>query len=710
MERKFEIELGKRKLIVFLSDIPEKANGACFLQYGQTMVLSTVVMSNHEKKGINFFPLTVEYEERYYAAGKIRGPRYVKREGRPSDEAICNARLIDRAIRPLFPKELKREVQVINTVLSWDGENDPDVLGILATSLALLTSDIPWRGPVSALRVGKIGNDFVINPTYEQKEKSKIDVVFSVIFPPPSLKLEKEEILINMIEGGFVEATESEIVEAFEFALPYLKKLFDFQKEIQEKVGKRKIVLSKEEKPQIENEAKEILGDKLEKIIFGEELEEKEKKEKIEDLREKLVEEIEEKYPGESHFAKEFFDEKLNEIIHSNIVEKEKRPDGRKLDEIRPLHCEVGLIPRSHGSGLFCRGRTKSLSILTLGGPADFQLLEGMEKVGKKRFIHHYNFPPYCAGEIKPLKGPSRREIGHGVLVEKALFPLIPSFEEFPYTIRVVSEILSSNGSTSMAAVSSSSLALMDGGVPIKKMVSGIAIGLALKDYQNYKILTDIQGPEDHHGDMDFKIAGTKDGITAIQMDVKILGITKKILKEALERGKMARIQILEQMEKVISKPREKLSIYAPRVLTIKVNPDKIREIIGPGGRVIHEIIEQCEVSIDIEEDGKIFVTAEKEEAAKKAISWIKNITKEIKVGQIFQGRVTRILHFGALIEILPGKEALLHVSQFLGKRKLKPGNVVMVKVISIDELGRINLSLVSRPSFSFKKTFSKKG
>ena len=381
------------------------------------------------------------------------------------------------------------------------------------------------------------------------------------------------------------------------------------------------------------------------------------------------------------------------------MLKLEKRPDGRKLDEMREISCEVGLLPRTHGSGLFCRGQTKALSILTLGTPTDSQLLEGMEIVGKKRFMHHYNFPPYCAGEVKPMRGPGRREIGHGMLAEKALLPLVPSFEEFPYTIRIVTEILSSNGSTSMASVSSSSLALMDAGVKIKRPAAGISIGLIKGKDGQYKLLTDIQGPEDHYGDMDFKIAGTKKGITAVQMDVKIEGITKEIFKKALERGKKARLQILEKMEEVLPKPRPELSPFAPRTLTFQINPEKIREVIGPGGRVINEIIAECGVSIDVEETGKIFVTAEKEEAVKKAIAWIKNITREIKVGEVFQGRVKRILNFGAFIEILPGQEGLLHISQF-GRRVervedvLKIGDIIPVEVISIDEQGRINLSM----------------
>lgn len=691
MEEKFKIEIGGRDLIFEIKNLAEQASGSCFLQYGETMVLATAVISSYEKEQIEFFPLTVEYEERYYAAGKIRGPRYIKRETRPSDEAICNARLIDRAIRPLFPKNLNREVQIVVTVLSWDGKNEPDLLGLLASSLALLISEIPWQGPVAALRIGQIGEKFILNPTYEEREKSKIDILFSVVE-------RNGDFLINMIEGNFDEIEEEKIFQAYQFAKPYFKKLIDLQKEIAKKIGKEKIPL-KIEVPDLdfENEIKKFLTGKLEEAIFQKE--KKYRMEKINQLKEELTNFIQGNWPEKINYGLKIFEKEIERIIHEKIIKEEKRPDGRKLDEIREVSCQAGILPRTHGSGLFCRGQTKVISILTLGAPGDVQLLEGMEIVGKKRFMHHYNFPPYCTGEVRPIKGPGRREIGHGVLVEKALLPIIPSFEDFPYTMRIVSEILSSNGSTSMASVSSSSLALMDAGVPIKRPAAGIALGL-MKIGENYKILTDIQGPEDHHGDMDFKIAGTEKGITAIQMDVKIDGISEKIFREALERGKVARLQILEKMKKVLEKPRPELSPFAPRILTIQINPEKIREVIGPGGKVINEIIAECGVAIDIEETGKIFVTAEKEEAAKKAVSWIKNITREIKVGEIFQGKVKRILNFGALVEILPGQEGLIHISQLAPRRVkrveeiLKVGDIIPVKVISIDEQGRINLSL----------------
>jgi len=690
---KFKLEFGGRELTVEIQNLAERANGSCFLRYGDTLVLSTAVMSEYETKRKGFFPLTVEYEEKYYAAGKIRGPRYIKRESRPSDEAICNARLIDRTIRPLFPENLNREIQVVNTILSWDGQNDPDILGLMASSLALLVSDIPWSGPVSAVRIGRIDDKFILNPAYQEREESQMDLILAGTE-------QNGQVLINMIEGSFEELEEDLILEALKFAQPHLEKLIDFQREILEKLGQEKIVLQVPVTDfELEKEIREFLGGRIESTLY-----QKDKvgrMDAVNNLKEELTYFIEEKYPGmgKTSSAQDFFEKEINRLVRQKAIKEGKRSDGRKLDEFREIHCQTGLIPRTHGSGLFCRGQTKSLSILTLGTPGDQQLLEGMEIVGKKRFMHHYNFPPYSTGEVKPMRGPGRRDIGHGMLVEKALLPLIPSFEEFPYTIRVVSEILSSNGSTSMASCSSSSLALMDAGVPIKRPVAGIALGLMING-KDYKILTDIQGPEDHHGDMDFKIAGTEKGVTAIQMDVKIKGITEKILSESLEQGKKTRQQILKEMAKVLERPRPELSPFAPRILTLQINPEKIREVIGPGGKVINEITEECGVSIDIEDSGKVFVTAEKEEAAKKAVAWIKNITREVKIGEVFQGKVKRILDFGAFVEIFPGQEGLVHISQLAPFRVrkvediVKIGDIVPVKVISIDEQGRINLSL----------------
>ena len=694
----FKTKIDGKEIAVQYSNLAEQTNGNIMVRMGDTLVQATCVMAKGNRGNLGFFPLTVEYEEKYYAAGKIKGSRYMKREGRPSDEAICNARLIDRSIRPRFPKDFQKEVQVISTIFSWDGQNDPDVLGLLASSLALSISDIPWFGPVAAVRIGRKEGKFVINPVYEERAKSDIDIIFAAI-------MENNELLVNMIEAGFEEAQENEILEALAIAEKPLKELIAFQKDIAEKLGKEKTPIETTAiDSDLEKEIRNHLGDSLEKSIYQKN--KNKRSQSMDELRADVTAFVAEKFPGQGkeYATQVFFDREVDRLLHENVLKYDKRPDGRKLDELREISCEAGSLPRTHGSGLFCRGQTKALSILTLGSPSDQQLLEGMEIVGKKRFMHHYNFPPYSSGEIKPLRGPGRREIGHGALAEKALLPLIPNAENFPYTIRVVSEILSSNGSSSMASVSSSSLALMDAGVPIKNPAAGIAIGLILgENDKTYKILTDIQGPEDHHGDMDFKVAGTKDGITAIQMDVKIAGITKDIVKDALQKAKKARLEILEKIQKAIPGPRPNLSPFAPRILTLQINPDKIREVIGPGGKVINEIIEKTGSAIDIEDSGLIFVTAENEDSAKKTIEIIRNIIKEVEVGEVYEGKVKRILEFGAFVEILPNQEGMIHISKLAPYRVrkvedvVKIGDVVKVKVISIDEQGRINLALIQK-------------
>jgi len=690
---KFKLQFNGKEMTADMTGLTERANGSCLLRYGETVVLATVVMSQKEAQNQGFLPLSVEYLERYYAAGKILGSRFIRRESRPTNEAIITARLIDRAIRPRFPKNLNHEVQVIVTCLSWDRENDPDVLGLIATSLALGTSDIPWNGPLGALRIAKLGENFIVNPTYEQREKPEIDLCLS------SIKSEEDGLLINMLEGEAQEVDEEILCQTVRFAKPYLEKLIRFQEEIIEKIGKKKIKLVQKPRDQeLENEIKGFLKERLSSLIFT-----KEGDEQIKKIREEMYLFVEQRRPSmeleKRNEVEEIFEKEVKQTIEENILKNERRPDGRGLDEIRNISCRAGILPRTHGSALFRRGKTRSLSILTLGGPDDMKLLEGMEIIGKKRFMHHYNFPPYSVGEVKPLRAPSRREIGHGMLAERALLPIIPDFENFPYTIRIVTEILSSNGSTSMASVCSSSLALMDAGVPIKRPVAGISLGL-IKDENNFKILTDIQGPEDHYGGMDFKVAGTKQGITAIQMDVKIDGINEEILRKALAQGKKARLEILERMEEVLDKPRPKLSPFAPKIFSFQINPEKIGLVIGSEGKTINQISRECEVSIDIEDTGRVFVTAEKEDSAKRALAWIKNITREVRVGEIFQGRITRILPFGAIVEIFPGKEGLIHISQLAPyhvnrvEDVVKTGHLVTVKVISIDEQGRINLSL----------------
>ncbi|MDO8264843.1 MAG: polyribonucleotide nucleotidyltransferase [Candidatus Parcubacteria bacterium] len=692
---KFTLKLGDRDLIIETRDLAEQANGSVLVRYGDTVVLGTAVMAKKAISGKDFFPLTVEYEERFYAAGKILGSRYMRREGRPSDEAIITARVIDRTIRPLFPKSFQREVQVVATCLSWDEANDPDLVGLIAASQSLAISDIPWSGPVAVVRIGKNGGDFILNPTYEQRLKNSLDFVFTAI-------RRNGKFLINMIEAESQELDEKVFSDALKFAKPYLEQILDFQIKIAEKLGKGKGEIGETPAdPELEKEIKEFLGTRLEDALFKGD-KKKDRMENVYALKDEAAEYIEGLYPGtsKSKYTKDYLEKEIDRIVHEKAINEGKRVDGRKLDELREINFETGLIPRTHGSGLFERGETNVLSLLTLGAPGDQRLLEGMEFVGKKRFFHHYNFPPYSSGEIKPMRGPGRREIGHGMLAEKALLSLIPTFEEFPYTVRIVSEVLSSNGSTSMASITSSSLALMDAGVPIKAPATGISIGLMQDGQGNYKLLTDIQGPEDHHGDMDFKVAGTKNGITAVQMDVKIDGITEEIFNEALVAAKKVRLHILEKMAKVIDKPRPQLSAYAPRILTIKINPEKIREVVGPGGKIINEIIDKCQVAIDIQPTGIIFVTAEKEENAKKAVSWIESITREVKVGEIFEGKVKRIMAFGAFVEILPGQEGMVHISQMANYHVekvediVKLGDTVTVKVIEVDELGRINLSI----------------
>lgn len=689
MQQQFNLEVAGRKLEVEVGKLAPQANGSVRVKYGDTVVLATAVMSSKPREGVNFLPLVVDYEEKLYAAGRIKGSRFIKREGRPSDEAITTGRLIDRTLRPLFSQAIRNEIQVIVTVLCVDGENDPDIPSIIAASLALAISNIPWQGPVAAVRVGLIGGEWVLNPSYEAREKSKLDLVVS-----------GNRDLVNMLEGTAGEIEEERILEAVKFAQKFLKIILGLEQEIVEKVGAQK-TKPEEVLPdkKLASSAKKFLEGKLEKALFIAKKEERSAafKKLEEDYFEFIESKFSEEYLGQARIV---LDEEIDRLVHKNILEKEKRPDGRKLDEIRAITCEVKLLPRTHGSALFKRGETQVLSIITLGAPGDEQFLEGMETVGKKRFMHHYNFPPYSVGETGRMRGPGRREIGHGMLAERAVYPLLPSKENFPYTIRVVSEILSSNGSSSMGSVCGTSMALMDAGIPIKKAVAGLAVGLMANKKGNYKILSDIQGPEDHHGDMDFKIAGTREGITVLQMDVKLEGITLDILKDAIYQAKVGRFFILDKMKEVISKPREELSEYAPRIYVLKIDPDKIRDVIGPGGKVINTIIEKTGVEIEIEDDGLVYITAEVAGAADKAKKWIEDITKPIVIGEIFQGKVTRIVDFGAFVEIYPGQEGLVHISELAPYRVkrvgdiVKVGDVIPVKIKNVDEQGRINLSL----------------
>ncbi len=687
-EDKYEIQIGGRKLTASFKKMAEQANGSVVLRYGDTVVLATATMSEKDKKDeLGYFPLMVFYEEKFYAAGKIGGSRYTRREGKPSDRATLISRMIDRSIRPLFPDNLKREVEIIVTCLSWDEENDPAVLGGLASSIALSISDIPWNGPVSMIRVGKEkSGELILNPDYQEREEGPIEAVYSGFFN------DNGEYVINMIESFFEEASDEEIIKSVQVAEKATKKLEEFQKKIIEKKGEEKISLPEEKSdPEIKKMVEDFRDD-IEKAIFEND---------DDDHLNKIEEEIKEKVSEEDEKeALNYFNDLKKSIVREKILKENKRPDGRKADQIRELSTKVKILPRTHGSGLFSRGRTRSLSIITLGPPGDKKLFDNMEEEGKKRFMHHYNFPPYSVGESWPLRGPGRREIGHGMLGEKAIRPVLPKIDDFPYTIRSVSEILSSNGSTSQAAITSTSLALMDAGVPIKAPVTGISVGMVSTSKDDYRLLADIQGLEDHAGDMDFKVAGTKNGVTAIQMDVKIDGITIDIMKEALKKGEKYRSVILDKINEAIEKPREDLSPYAPRIITMKIDPDKIREVIGPGGKVINEIIDETEVSIDIEDSGDIFITSEDRQSAEKAVEWIKNIVREPEKGEIFKGKVKKIMNFGCFVEIMPGTEGLVHISELESghvnkvEDVVKVGDVIPVKVLKVANDGKIDLSL----------------
>lgn len=695
----YEKEFLGRPLKIETNFLASQASGSALVSFGKTVVLGTAIMSDKEIEA-DFFPLMVDYEERFYASGKIKGSRFIRREGRPSEEAILVARMVDRTIRPYFPKNFRREVQVVLTVFAFDEENDPDFPALLAASTALAISNIPWNGPVAGLRIsrneGKEENIFA--PTYEQREKCLFDFFVS------GIEDINGDILFNMIDGDSEEAQEEVILSSFANSKDKIKELIDFQKNIIEKEGKKKIDFS----PKIENIEKlyKKYKEKIKENLLLLSRNEEDKKKKLSRAQEGIMEEAE--------IDINTLEVLTEKVLHEMILDEDLRPDGRKIDEFREIKADVGVLPRTHGSGLFCRGLTHILSILTLGAPGDELLLEGMEIEGKKRFLHHYNFPPYSAGETGKIGSPGRREIGHGALVEKALRPVVPMPDDFPYTIRIVSEALSSNGSTSMASVCAASLAFFDAGVKIKRAVAGISCGLMIEDSlldvlkpkekpkpikeRKYKILTDIQGPEDSMGDMDFKVAGTEKGITAVQLDIKIRGLTIDILREGFERAKKARGEILKKMAKVLPAPRAELSPLAPCILTIKINPEKIREIIGPGGKVINSIIEETETSIDIEEKGTVFITADTKEKAKKAADWIKNIAREFKVGENFKGKVKRLMDFGVFIELLPNQDGLLHISAIPNKlkpidKKFRVGQIIPVEIKSIDNDGKISLN-----------------
>ncbi|HRY63124.1 MAG TPA: polyribonucleotide nucleotidyltransferase, partial [Patescibacteria group bacterium] len=649
--RKFETAIGGQDLIIEVGKFAGQAAGACTVQYGGTVVLATVCLSQAIREGIDYFPLMVDFDEKLYAAGKIKGSRFIKREGRATDEAILSGRLIDRSIRPLFPESIKNDVQVVASVLSFDGENDPDILSLIAAATAISISPIPWHGPIAGVRVGRINGEWIVNPSYEARIKSELDLVVAT---------NKNNVV--MLEAGASEVPEDIMFEAIKFGQRHSQTLIKLVEEITAAVGQPKKDTSPAPSEE-EKQTQEKITAKVKNFMTTEKIQAiftYQKKEELQKNIDAAKTELDELLKSDNEISKEarkkgitLVDGFIDEHMRQLILEKGQRPDGRSLDQIRSLSAEVGVLPRTHGSGLFQRGETQVLSIVTLGSPSDEQTLDTMEESGKKRYMHHYNFPAFSVGEVAPLRGPGRREIGHGALAEKALEPMIPSKDDFPYTIRVVSEVLSSNGSSSQASICGSSLSLMDAGVPIKKPVAGIAMGLITNENNeaDYRILTDIQGFEDHSGDMDFKIAGTADGITAVQMDTKIHGLTENIIKDTLAQAKKARLEILSVMAKAIAAPRSELSPFAPRITTMHINPDKIRDVIGPGGKMINKIIAETGVNIDIEDDGSIFITALSPEGSAKAKEWIETLTAEAEIGKVYYGKVSRMFEFGAMVE-----------------------------------------------------------
>ncbi len=682
----FSIDWAGRKLSVEIGQLAKQANGAVLVRYGDTAVLSTATASK-EPKNLDFFPLTVNYEERLYAVGKIPGG-FIKREGRPSEKAILASRLIDRPIRPLFADGFRNEIQVVSMVMSVDQDCSSEMAAMFGSSLALCVSDIPFGGPIAGVNVGRIDNEFIINPNVEQAEKSDIHLVVA-----------GTKDAINMVEAGANEVPEEIMLEAIMFGHEEIKRLIAFQEQITAEIGKEKqIVTLYEIDQELEDKVRSLCEQKM---ITAIQVQEKHAREDaIKTVKNEVIAKFEEEEITEDNVkqVKQILDKIVKGEVRRLITEEKVRPDGRGLDVIRPLSSEVDLLPRTHGSGLFTRGQTQALSICTLGALGDVQILDGLGIEEEKRFMHHYNFPNFSVGETGPMRGPGRREIGHGALGERALEPVIPSEKDFPYTVRLVSEVLESNGSTSQASICASTLAMMDAGVPIKAPVAGIAMGL-IKSGEYYSILTDIQGMEDHLGDMDFKVAGTAKGVTALQMDIKIEGLSREILEEALQQAKKGRMQILDSMLSTLSEPRQELSAYAPKILTMTINPDKIRDVIGPSGKQINKIIEETGVKIDIEQDGTVFISSIDEAMNQKAKKIIEDIVREVEVGQMYLGKVKRIEKFGTFVEIFNGKDGLVHISELAEERVgkvedvVKIGDELLVKVTEIDKQGRVNLS-----------------
>ncbi len=689
MMQKWEMTLAGRPLIIETGKMAKQANASVLVRYGDTAVLVTAVMAQKAREGIDFFPLLVDYEERLYAVGKIPGG-FIKREGRPSENAVLAARMIDRPLRPLFPEGFRNDVQVTTTVLSVDPDNEPGLAGMIGASAALHISEIPFAGPIGGVKVGRIDGKFIINPTVAQMEKSDLQ-----------LTVAGTQDAIMMVEAGAKEISEDDALEAILFGHSVIQEIVSFIEKIRSEVGKPKIepVLDGPN-PEIDKMVRDFATSKMALAIkTNEKLEREALIEQVkEETRIHFTEAKGEEYQAASADVNEVLENIVKEEVRRMIAVDKIRPDGRKLDEIRPISCEVGLLPRTHGSGLFTRGQTQVLTVCTLGRVSEEQILDGLGDDQSKRYIHHYNFPGFSVGEVRPVRSPGRREIGHGALAERALIPVIPSEEEFPYTIRLVSEVIESNGSSSQASVCGSTLSLMDAGVPIKKPVAGVAMGL-LKDGDDFAILTDIQGLEDHFGDMDFKVAGTKDGVTAIQMDIKVKGIDRAILKQALAQAREGRLFILDKMLATIPESHKDLSPYAPRIIRFSIDPDRIRDVIGPGGKMIRKIVEDTGAEIDIEDDGRVFIAAVDAKAGEKAQQIIKSLTSDVEIGATYMGKVTRLMNFGAFVEILPGKEGLVHISQLAKERVAKVedvvniGDEIMVKVVEIDKQGRINLS-----------------
>ncbi len=683
----FRIAVGDRDIIFEYGHLAKQANAAVKVSCGDTVLLVTTCMSEEPREGLDFFPLLVDYEERFYAAGKIPGG-FIKREGRPSEGAILNARLIDRSIRSLFPEDLRNDVHVVAMVLSVDQQNAPSIPAINGASAALTISDVPWNGPVGAVRIGRIDGHFVVNPTEEEMANSELDLVVAGHADG-----------ITMVEAGAKEIPEDMMIEALDLAQAEIRKITTELVRIRERLGKPKAEIpSLPSVPEIDEWiAEECLEDIRKAVRINEK---KERNTAISDVIKRALERFLESYPDSAAYVASTVEGHVKRELRAMIVEERRRPDGRAMSELRPISCEVGVLPRTHGSALFTRGQTQALVVTTLGMVGeDEQILDSLKlDEPPKHFMLHYNFPPFSVGEVRPMRGPGRREIGHGALAERAIAPLVPEEGDFPYIVRVVSDILESNGSSSMASVCGASMSLMDAGVPVKKACAGVAMGL-IKEGDKVEILTDIQGLEDHYGDMDFKVAGTRDGITALQMDNKAGGIDRGILERALSQAKEARLTILDIMKSAIPSPRESLSSNAPRIFTMTVPQEKIREIIGPGGKTIRDIVQRTGVKINVEDDGRVYVAASSEDAAHAAIKEISGITKDVRAGEVYVGTVTRIMNFGAFVEVLPGKEGLLHVSEISDRRVpkvedfLKIGDKVLVMVKEIDDLGRINLT-----------------